>query len=168
MTFKRRSGLFVYEANNNEENEMTDNVIEFPKRGEDGSPPPFGQVVQAVEELDPNLDRENSAFRIATVLLSTMFVGTDVEALAGYTGYPPAKLRQLAETFGRNQIWLEDGSFRAPWLDQDDPDAITELWIYCQIGMGLVEAQVAEDGQLTFSLTRKGIKQAERMMARAG
>ena len=145
-----------------------ENVISFPQRGEDGSPPPFGQVVLAVEELDPNLDRELPAFRIATVLLSTMFVGTDPDALAEYTGYPIVKLRQLATTLRKNLIWREDGSFRSPWLDEENGDGMTELWMYCQVGEGLVEVAGEEGGSLLFSLTKKGIKHAKKMMAKAG
>ena len=143
------------------------NVIEFPTTDEDGTPPPFGQVILAVEDLDANLDRDSSTFRIATVLLSTMFVGTEVEALSEYTGYPPAKLRQLQKTFFENRIWMEDGGFRAPWLDETDGDAIAELWIYCQVGLGLVKVDGENDGQLRFSMTKQGIKEAEKMLRRS-
>ena len=140
------------------------NIIEFPAAANDGTPPPFGNIVLAVEELDPELERRDSAFQVAATILSTTFCGTDVDALAAYTGYSTGKIATLAKRLKKNGIWFEDG-FRAPWLDEKD-DWATELWAYVQVGLGVMKVEGSSDGELKFALTADGIRQAKKLLGR--
>ncbi|MEM7408893.1 MAG: hypothetical protein AAF430_01495 [Myxococcota bacterium] len=142
-----------------------DNIVSFSEASDDGTPPPFGQVVLAIEEWDPELERDHEAFVAAAVLLSTMYVGTDVTKLAAYTGYPKDQVAELARRFRRNKIWLSEGAFRAPWITEED-EWVAKFWMYVNVGTGQFRVvDESEDGELLFEMTPKGIRHAEKLVS---
>ena len=97
--------------------------------------PSLTEVEADVQSLDPALDRDDEAFKVAVVLLAALQVGADVERVAEFTQFDREWLEGVAANLTASGIW-QDGHTACSWFEEGGG---IEFWIDVLVGQGLVE-----------------------------
>lgn len=98
------------------------------------------EVREAVVGLDPNLEPDSGAFRIATAMLAAVVLGShDVNRIAAFTGVPR---KEVGEAFGRLRAQRvfrgtpNDPQFAVGWFDEEDGGIA--FWCDVLVAQGLL------------------------------
>lgn len=103
-------------------------------------------IREEVQLLDPTLDRNDLAFRVAVVLMSAAFVtGPDTESLAAFTGYPLGFVSEISGRMHQAGLW-SDGTVNSDhWLRGEK--WTLGIWTDSLVAEGLLLARQREDGK---------------------
>jgi hypothetical protein len=106
-----------------------------------------------VKALDPTLTENDDVFKTAVLIFSALFVGTTVQRLAKFTGYPPAFINKRRINLLKQRIWRTRGrSIHRVGDDifEQDPETknwhanVVGFWLTVLVAEGMVE--VVEGG----------------------
>lgn len=91
---------------------------------------------------------DSREIRAAVLLFATSMVGTNVRRLREFTGIPHRDIERVSYNLRANGLWLRDGTFHAPWLDDEDTlRAEITLALYVLVALGDIEAVTPEEFQ---------------------
>jgi hypothetical protein len=88
-----------------------------------------------VQRLDPKQKPEDSGFKTAVLLLSTLEVGPNVERLVKFTGYPKEFVRERVRRCRAGGIF-RGGKIACEWFDENGGIA---LWCDVLVAEGMLE-----------------------------
>ena len=113
--------------------------------------PRLDAVIEAVKDLDPNLDpdRDEAVFSTAVVLVAAVTrIGTDVAALANFTGYTREFIAGISDRMHRAGMWDEHGYPAARhWFA---PDSVGVFWADVLVALGWAEALPDGGGEFAY------------------
>jgi hypothetical protein len=103
-------------------------------------------ITREVQQLDPNLDKNDFGFRAAVVLMSAAFVtGPETESLATFTGYQPSLVNEISARMHQAGLWRDGAVNSDHWFRGEKWTA--GIWTDCLIAEGLMLVRQRVDGQ---------------------
>ena len=73
------------------------------------------QIYAEVKHLDPKLQKNEEEYTIATILLSGLVVGANVEKIATFLKLPVKTVKKYEKNLRDNKVWVEDKTV-AEWF----------------------------------------------------
>ncbi len=95
-----------------------------------------GNCEKAILELDPNVNKDDDAYKVAVILMYGSLSGKHhSKTIQAKTGFPMEFVKTTVHNFKNNEIW-ENGLTRA---DYGSEGGGTEFWLHVAVGLGFVE-----------------------------
>lgn len=97
--------------------------------------PSLEEIKDVILSSDPQLSKDDPAFQTAVMLLSSAFVGTDIDDLQEFTGYDRDFIEERAVRLVEQEVWV-DGVVYSNWTDSED--GYVSFWLDVLVAEGFV------------------------------
>ena len=67
-------------------------------------------------------EENDTSHMSGVILLSSIFIGTNADNIAKFTGYLRSSVRRIAKRFRKNGIWETDNKVYCEWAEWEDPE----------------------------------------------
>jgi hypothetical protein len=95
----------------------------------------LGWFEKEVKRLDPQVNKEDDAFKTGVLLLASLQEGANIQRLAKFTGYDKGFIRERAARARKNGIFV-GGEVRCDWFDEKAGGVA--FWVDVLVAQGLL------------------------------
>jgi len=96
------------------------------------------QAEKEVKRLDPKLGRDDEAFDVAVILITSVLIETQSpDRLALFTMRPRSLVYRVVENLKKSDVFTKDGKWAVEWWDKET--GAIAFWLDVGIGQGLIK-----------------------------